>query len=57
MAGKQSAAMTKAQKLITEQGMQAPDAAKKAGVALNSIYVKSWWKAHQKAARAQKEQS
>jgi hypothetical protein len=54
MAGKQSAAMTKAQKLITEKGYEAPAAAKSAGVALNSIYVKDWWKAHQKALRAQK---
>jgi hypothetical protein len=56
MAGKQSAAMIKAQKLITEKGYEAPAAAKAAGVALNSIYVKRWWKDLQ-ALRAQKEQA
>ena len=55
MGNKQSAAMDKARKLI-EGGMPAPAAAIKAGVAVNGIYRKDWWKAHQKA-RAQKEQS
>lgn len=48
MAGKQGTAMNKAQRLI-EAGTPAPDAARKAGVALGSIYVRPWWKAMQKA--------
>ena len=48
MAGKQSRAMSKAQKLI-EGGMPAPQAAKKAGVAQGSIYLRPWWKQMQAA--------
>lgn len=46
MAGKQSKEMTEAQRLI-EKGMSAPDAARKAGIALGSIYLRPWWKALQ----------
>jgi len=48
MAGKQSKEMTEAQRLITQKGMSAPDAARKAGVALGSIYLRPWWKEFQK---------
>lgn len=48
MAGKQGTAMNKAQKLI-ETGTSAPEAARKAGVALGSIYLRPWWKAMQEA--------
>lgn len=48
MAGKQSAAMDKAQKLI-ESGMPVSEAARKAQVSQGSIYLRPWWKAMQKA--------
>lgn len=48
MAGKQSAAMNKAQLLI-EGGMAVSEAARKAGVSQGSIYLRPWWKAMQKA--------
>ncbi len=48
MAGKQSATMTKVQNLI-EGGMSAPNAARKHGVSIGSVYVRPWWKEMQKA--------
>jgi len=51
MTGRQSAAMDKAQKLV-EGGMSVKDAAKKAGVVLNGIYRRPWykaWRAEQKS--------
>lgn len=54
MAGKQSAAMDKAQKLI-EGGMPVSEAARKAAVSQGSIYLRPWWKEMQKA-KAAKEQ-
>ena len=53
MGNKQSAAMDKARKLI-EGGMPAPAAAIKAGVAVNGIYRKDWWKALQQSQKEAK---
>lgn len=49
MAGKQSAAMDQAQKLVTLKGISPPMAAKRSGVAVNSIYRATWYKAHKAA--------
>lgn len=46
MAGKQSAAMDQAQKLVTLKGISPPMAAKRAGITINSIYRAAWYKAH-----------
>lgn len=46
MAGKQSEAMSQAQKLVTIKGISPPLAAKRTGITVNSIYRAAWYKAH-----------
>ena len=51
MAARESAAMVKARKLVTEQGMTPYAAAQKVGLTRSSIYMAPWykaWKAAQK---------
>lgn len=51
MAAHESAAMVKARKLVTEQGMTAYAAAAKVGLTRSAIYMAPWykeWKAKQK---------
>lgn len=55
MAGKQSIPMTKVQRLI-EGGMSAPDAARQVGIAVQSVYLRPWWKAMQ-AAKAEQQKT
>lgn len=53
MAGRQSAIMDEAEKLVTVYGFTAKKAAEHTGVSINSIYRSAWWK----ALRAQKEKA
>ncbi len=46
MAGKQSAEMNQAEKLVTLKGIAPPAAAKRSGITVNSIYRAAWYKAH-----------
>ena len=51
MAARESAAMVKARKLVTEQGMAPSAAAQKVGLTPSAIYMAPWykaWKAAQK---------
>ena len=51
MAAKESEAMKKARKLVTEQGMTPYAAAQKVGLTRSAIYIAPWykaWKAAQK---------
>ena len=51
MAARESAAMVKARKLVTEQGMTPYPAAQKVGLTRSAIYMAPWykaWKAAQK---------
>ena len=51
MAARESAAMAKARKLVTEQGMTPYAAALKTGLTRSAIYMAPWykaWKANQK---------
>lgn len=44
MAAKQSAAMDKAERLVKKDRMSPPDAARKAGVAVQSVYRSAWYR-------------
>lgn len=46
MTMRQSVAMAAAEKYVTKQAMTPSDAARKAGVAVQSIYRAAWYKAH-----------
>lgn len=52
MAGKQSAKMDKAQRLILKKGTAPPEAARLADVQLQSIYRTAWYKAHRAEQKA-----
>ena len=52
MAGKQSAEMTKAQRLIVIKGLTPDAAARQAGVQRQSIYRTAWYKAHRDEKKA-----
>lgn len=52
MAGKQSAAMDRAERLVTTKKATPPDAARLAGVAVQSIYRAAWYKAWRAARKA-----
>lgn len=54
MTGRQSVAMAKAQRLVTIKGLSPPEAARQAGVAVQSIYRTAWYKAHRDAKLAEK---
>ena len=45
MAARESAAMVKARKLVTEQGMTTYAAAQKVGLTRSAIYMAPWYKA------------
>ena len=45
MAARESAAMVKARKLVTEQGMTPYAAAQKVGLTRSAIYIAPWYKA------------
>lgn len=49
MAGKQSAAMDQALRLVTLKGISPPMAAKRTGITVNSIYRAAWYKAFKAA--------
>lgn len=51
MAAKESAAMAEAFRLITEEGLSAYAAAKRAGISRQAIYMSPWWKSWKSAAK------
>lgn len=52
MAARESAAMVKARKLVTEQGMTPYAAAQKVGLSCSAIYMAPWYKEWKKNAKA-----
>ena len=51
MAAKESAAMVKARKLITEKGLTPYAAAQKVGLTRSAIYMAPWYKERKKNAK------
>ena len=51
MAARESAAMVKARKLVTEQGLTPYAAAQKAGLTRSAIYMATWYKEWKKNAK------
>ncbi len=49
MAAKESAAMVKARKLVTEKGLTSYAAAQKVGLTRSAIYMAPWYKEWKKA--------